>query len=227
MKKLKLFIIPLAIAILICALSSCSKFEYDNSTVVAKVIAINGNKVTLSIGEMNFDENMIPSMGDMSMPEGQVPEIPGGMMPGGEGMPDMGEMTFPEGESMSGMDIPMMPDGESMPEMGDMQIPGGESVPEGQMPDMQGGAMQRPDGMQGGMADQFFTDSGDSVILTLNDDVISTLTVDCIVMITFGEKGSVESLTVLGGDMQGEIMTPPEESGEVIIPLNPSENPGA
>ena len=83
-----------------------------------------------------------------------------------------------------------------MGEMPDM----GEMPNMGEMPDMS--EMSRPGGMNG--MQMPFTESGDTITLTLNEDIVNTLTVDAIVQITFGDNGSVQSLTPIGGKMQDD-----------------------
>lgn len=173
MKKIKIFSFTLALLLAVFAFSSCSKFEYDNSTIVAQVTAIDGQKVTLLVGEMDMGGNMMQ----------------GGMMPGGN--MQGANMTPPTGDST----FPAIPDGE-MPEMPEM--------PNGEMPEGFGSGMQSP-----------FTAGEDSITLTLNEETVKTLSVGSIVQITFGDNGSVESLTVLGGNMQGGF-----GGGNMIPPTN-------
>lgn len=205
MKTMKLASTILALLIAAYIFSACSKFEYDNSTIFAKVTAIDGQKVTLLVGEMNIDENMMQGdfNGDMSnftppTDDGNIPQMPN---------EDLGEMpTLPEGETMPEGELPEMPSDGSIPEMpdGGMQLPNGE-LPEGM------GNMQMP-----------FVAGDDTITLTLNEEIVKTLSVDSIVQITFGDNGSVEALNIVGGNMQGGFgggnpfnsMTPPE-SGEV------------
>lgn len=187
MKTMKLIVAILTFTLVIGAFAGCTKFEYDNSTIVAQVTAIDGQKVTLLVGEMDMGGNMMQ----------------GGMMPGGN--MQGGNMTPPTGDST----FPAIPDGEmpEMPEGGMPQMPNDGSMPEmpnGEMPEGFGSGMQSP-----------FTAGEDSITLTLNEETVKTLSVGSIVQITFGDNGSVESLTVLGGNMQGGF-----GGGNMIPPTN-------
>lgn len=187
MKTMKLIVAILTLTLVIGAFAGCTKFEYDNSTIVAQVTAIDGQKVTLLVGEMDMGGNMMQ----------------GGMMPGGN--MQGGNMTPPTGDST----FPAIPDGEmpEMPEGGMPQMPNDGSMPEmpnGEMPEGFGSGMQSP-----------FTAGEDSITLTLNEETVKTLSVGSIVQITFGDNGSVESLTVLGGNMQGGF-----GGGNMIPPTN-------
>lgn len=178
MKTIKLIVAILILTLVIAALAGCSKFEYDNSTIIAQVTTIEGQKVTLLVGEMAMDGNVMP----------------GGNMQGGNMMPPMGDGSFPsmpEGEfpDMGNFDINNIPEG------GMFQMPNG-----GSMPDMPNGEM--PEGFKNSMKSPF-TAGNDSITLTLNEETVKTLSVGSIVQITFGDNGSVESLMVLGGNMQG------------------------
>ena len=187
MKTMKLIVAILTLTLVIGAFAGCTKFEYDNSTIVAQVTAIDGQKVTLLVGEMDMGGNMMQ----------------GGMMPGGN--MQGGNMTPPTGDST----FPAIPDGEmpEMPEGGMPQMPNDGSMPEmpnGEMPEGFGSGMQSP-----------FTAGDDSITLTLNEETVKTLSVGSVVQITFGDNGSVESLTVLGGNMPGGF-----GGGNMIPPTN-------
>ena len=161
MKRMKRIGLIFALIAALLAFSACSKFEYDNSTIIAKVTSIDGQSVTFAVGESSIG-------GNMSLPEG---------------MPDMGEMP----------DMGNMPDFGEMPDMGNM-------------PDM--GDMTLPEGMDG--TEMPFTESGDTITLTLNEETVKTLSVDAIVQITFGDNGNVQSLTVISENMPdlGEMIPP-------------------
>lgn len=203
MKIIKPIVTILILTLVIGAFAGCSKFEYDNSTIVAQVTAIDGQKVTLTVGEMAIDENMM--QGDsMALPagDGSIQAMPNGEMPEpleGEAIPEL-----PDG------DMPQMPEDGSMPEM-----------PNGELPKDFENGVQPP-----------FTAGDDSITLTLNEETVGTLSVGSIVRITFGDNGSVESLTVLGGNMQGGFggnMTPPTDpprngSGDEEISGNGSDD---
>ena len=197
MKTMKFTSLLIAVLVIVCSLSACSKFEYDNSTIYAKVTSIDGQKVTFIVGEMNIDENMMQD-GNMTPPtgDGNMPQMPNG---------NMGE-------------IPELPEGETMPDMGEMpEIPSDGSVPEIPEGGMQMPGGERPEGMEG--MQMPFTEGDDTMTLTLNEETVKTLSVDSIVQITFGDNGNVQSLTVIGGNMQGGFgsgqgfgdMTPPTD----------------
>ena len=165
-------------------------------TIYVKVSAIDGQKVTLLVGEMNIDSGMF-----------------GENFANGE-MPSMG--TFPD---MGSGEIPPFPDDGSFP---GGQVPGG-AFPDGSMPDM-GGFSGMPEGggwmPNGSFPDRMgnlqlpFVETGDTITLTLNTESVKTLSIGSLVEITFGEGGSVLSLNVIDGRMQGEFgdggyMTPP------------------
>ena len=62
--------------------------------------------------------------------------------------------------------------------------------------------------------DEMFHEGCDTISLTLNADVVKTLAVGNIVQVTFGDNGSVQSLTsldeaMLGGDDFSNMLTPP------------------
>ena len=113
--------------------------------------------------------------------------------------------------------MPSIPNGQmpSFPnDMGDMQFPNG------QIPDDLGG-MQIPDfDFSGGTMDMeaIFHDGCDTITLTLHADVVKTLSVDDIVQITFGDNGSITSLTSL--DMES---FDPNDLGEMGFPETTAE----
>lgn len=192
MKQTKYASLLVAVLLIAIACVSCTTFAYDNQTVYAKVTAVNGQSVTLLVGELS------------AMEEGQRPDGAGGdpIPPNADGsapqLPDGGEPAdrpaLPVDETMPNGELPQMPEG-------GMQQPNGEA----------------PDGMAGGMQVPF-TAGEDTITLTLNEETVKTLSVDCIVRITFGDHGSVESLTVLGGEPQGGFgggdRIPPEDGDE-------------
>lgn len=65
MKVIKPIVAIQNLMLVIGIFAGCSKFAYDNSTIVAQVTAIDGQKVPLLVGEMAMDENMMPG-GEMS-----------------------------------------------------------------------------------------------------------------------------------------------------------------
>lgn len=191
MKTIKLIVMILTLTLVIGAFAGCSKFEYDNSTIIAQVTAIDGQNVTLIVGEMAMDENMMQ----------------GGNMQGSNMMPPTGDGSIPK---MPDGEIPELPEGETMPEMPEGGMP---QMPEdGAMPEMPNGEM--PEGFENGMQSPFIA-GDDSITLTLNEETVGTLSVGSILQITFGDNGNVESLAVLGGNMQGSFggsnMTPPTD----------------
>lgn len=152
MRLVKCFSLILALLATLGGLAACSKFKYDNSTVMAKVESIDGQKVVLIVGEMDIGEGMQPGA------LGSIPDL------GGTVMPDMEDL--PEG--FDGMQIP---NGQFPSGLGDMQMP--------------------------------FNETGDKITLTLNEQIVKTLSVGSIVQITFGDNGSVEALTSLDDVMSG------------------------
>ena len=199
MKTMKLIVAILTLTLVIGAFAGCTKFEYDNSTIVAQVTAIDGQKVTLLVGEMDMGGNMM--QGGM---------MPGGNMQGGNMTPPTGDSTFPAIPDGEMPEMPEMPEGETMPEMPEGGMP--QMPNDGSMPEMPNGEM--PEGFGSGMQSPF-TAGEDSITLTLNEETVKTLSVGSIVQITFGDNGSVESLTVLGGNMQGGF-----GGGNMIPPTN-------
>ena len=181
MRTMKILALTLVLLVAISGFSACTGFAYDNTTILAKITAIDGQTVSLIVSEMTMDGNRIPeSFGDLSgmgnmpsMPNGQMPSFPNGM----------GDMPFPNGQipdDLSGMQIPDF--------------------------DFSGGTMDMD-------MDAMFHDGCDTITLTLNADVVKTLAVDDIVQISFGDKGSINSLTEF--DMES---FDPNDLGEMTLP---------
>ena len=188
MRLVKRISLLLALLVTVGTFTACSKFEYDNSTVMARVESIDGQKVVLLVGEMDFGRGMYPEEFGGGM--GSLPDF-GGESPNME-VPPEGEfpsgfegMQRPEGEFPNGFEGMQRPEGELPEGFGGMQIPGGQ-FPSGS------GDMQMP-----------FRGNGDQITLTLNEETVKALSVGSIVQITFGDKGSVESLIPLAGMMGG------------------------
>ena len=168
MKLVKRFSLLFALIFAMGIFCACSEFKYDNSTVVARVESVEGQKVVLLVGEMNIEEGMFPQ--DFGDGMGYIPDLSGGSMPNMEDHPSgefPDDMQIPGGEMPEGFDIGDLPNG---------QFPGGMN------------AMQMP-----------FDENGDKIELTLNEEIVKTLSVGSIVQVTFGDNGSVEALTVLDG----------------------------
>ena len=174
MRLVKRISLLLALLVTVGTFTACSKFEYDNSTVMARVESIDGQKVVLLVGEMDFGRGMYPEEFGGGM--GSLPDF-GGESPNME--------VPPEGEFPSGFEGMQRPEGELPEGFGGMQIPGGQ-FPSGS------GDMQMP-----------FRGNGDQITLTLNEETVKALSVGSIVQITFGDKGSVESLIPLASMMGG------------------------
>ena len=174
MRLVKRISLLLALLVTVGTFTACSKFEYDNSTVMARVESIDGQKVVLLVGEMDFGRGMHPDEFGGGM--GSLPDF-GGESPNME--------VPPEGEFPSGFEGMQRPEGELPEGFGGMQIPGG------QFPS-RSGDMQMP-----------FRGNGDQITLTLNEETVKALSVGSIVQITFGDKGSVESLIPLASMMGG------------------------
>ena len=188
MRLVKRISLLLALLVTVGTFTACSKFEYDNSTVMARVESIDGQKVVLLVGEMDFGRGMYPEEFGGGM--GSLPDF-GGESPNME-VPPEGEfpsgfegMQRPEGEFPNGFEGMQRPEGELPEGFGGMQIPGG------QFPS-RSGDMQMP-----------FRGNGDQITLTLNEETVKALSVGSIVQITFGDKGSVESLIPLASMMGG------------------------
>ena len=188
MRLVKRISLLLALLVTVGTFTACSKFEYDNSTVMARVESIDGQKVVLLVGEMDFGRGMYPEEFGGGM--GSLPDF-GGESPNME-VPPEGEfpsgfegMQRPEGEFPNGFEGMQRPEGELPEGFGGMQIPGG------QFPS-RSGDMQMP-----------FRGNGDQITLTLNEETVKSLSVGSIVQITFGDKGSVESLIPLASMMGG------------------------
>ena len=188
MRLVKRISLLLALLVTVGTFTACSKFEYDNSTVMARVESIDGQKVVLLVGEMDFGRGMHPDEFGGGM--GSLPDF-GGESPNME-VPPEGEfpsgfegMQRPEGEFPNGFEGMQRPEGELPEGFGGMQIPGG------QFPS-RSGDMQMP-----------FRGNGDQITLTLNEETVKALSVGSIVQITFGDKGSVESLIPLASMMGG------------------------
>lgn len=174
MKVIKCFSLIVALLLTVGVCVACSKFEYDNSTIMAKVESIDGQTIVLLVGEMNFGEGMPPE--DFGGGKGNIPDF------GGE-IPNMEDL--PEGEFPSGFDGMQKPEGEPPEGFDGMQIPNGQFG--------QGfGDMRMP-----------FNESGDKITLELNEETVKTLSVGNVVRITFGDNGSVEALTLLDGLSSG------------------------
>lgn len=107
MKTMKLLALTLALLVTIGVFSACTGFAYDNTTILAKITAIDGQTVSLIVGEMTMDDNMMPdNFGDFGN-MGNMPSIPNGQMPSFPN--DMGDMQFPNGQipdDLGGMQIP-------------------------------------------------------------------------------------------------------------------------
>ena len=174
MRLVKRISLLLALLVTVGTFTACSKFEYDNSTVMARVESIDGQKVVLLVGEMDFGRGMYPEEFGGGM--GSLPDF-GGESPNME--------VPPEREFPSGFEGMQRPEGELPEGFGGMQIPGGQ-FPSGS------GDMQMP-----------FRGNGDQITLTLNEETVKSLSVGSIVQITFGDKGSVESLIPLASMMGG------------------------
>ena len=202
MRLVKRISLLLALLVTVGTFTACSKFEYDNSTVMARVESIDGQKVVLLVGEMDFGRGMYPEEFGGGM--GSLPDF-GGESPNME-VPPEGEfpsgfegMQRPEGEFPNGFEGMQRPEGELPEGFGGMQRPEGE-LPEGF------GGMQIPGGQfpsRSGDMQMPFRGNGDQITLTLNEETVKALSVGSIVQITFGDKGSVESLIPLASMMGG------------------------
>lgn len=174
MKKLKFVSLMIVLLFGILMFSSCSSFPYDNQTIIAKVTAIDGQNVTFLVGDMSIDENQRRGEGgDM-----------------GNMMPPNGNGSAPSMPDGTRQEMPSLPNGETMPEDG-FASEGGMPMPDGEIPNGSGENMTIP-----------FTAGDDTITLTLNEETVKTLSVGSIVQITFGDNGTVESLTAPGGDRQ-------------------------
>lgn len=174
MKVFRLLAIFAVLALIVCSVAACNKTEYKSTTLVAKVSEISADGVTFVIGELEgieLPEGSAPNMNGM-----QKPSVPDGEMPT---MPDGEMLELPEG------DIPAMPDGE-MPSMSGVNGGFGGGMGNGNM----GGAD----------LSSSFKASKETITLTLDEEVLSTLTLNAIVMISFDAEGNA---TVTRADMMG------------------------
>ena len=167
MRLVKRISLLLALLDTVGTFTACSKFEYDNSTVMARVESIDGQKVVLLVGEMVFGRGMYPEEFGGGM--GSLPDF-GGESPNME-VPPEGEfpsgfegMQRPEGEFPSGFEGMQRPEGELPEGFGGMQIPGG------QFPS-RSGDMQMP-----------FRGNGDQIMYTIPTNITITILIilDCI-----------------------------------------------
>ena len=174
MKHVKYFSLILALLLTVGIFTACSKFEYDNSTVLAKVSSIEGQKVVFLVGEMDLGGGVKPE--DFGGGMRDIPDF------GGE-RPNLEDL--PEGEFPSGFEGMQKPEGEPPEDFSGMQIPNGQ-LPGGF------GDMQMP-----------FKENGETITLTLNEETVKTLSVGNIVQIIFGDNGNVEALIALDEVMGG------------------------
>lgn len=199
MKHFKTAILILLSLLFVCVCTSCSEFAYSNSTIVAKITAIDGQTVTLLVGETDGKEADIPNGNgtgaDIPAPPTQDGSAP--RQPDGEPT-DMPEL--PDGERFTNGEMPSMPDDNSA-----LEPPDGTRQPDGKRPD--------------GENPFAFTASDTSITLTLNEETVQTLSVGNIVQITFGNNGTVENLTILGNNLPKEF-----ENGETPPPAIGNEN---
>ena len=181
MKTVKKVSYVILLIMLLFTVSSCSKFKYDNKTVIGMVTSIDGQKVTMNVSESDIDlselQNFTGSFsGDMSEWASEFSN------------------EFPYGEFSSGD----MPDLENLPETG--EIPNMGEMPDmGSIPGFSSGSF--PGSMTGGSSFSF--EDGDEITLTLNEDVISQISVGSIVQISFGDNGTVLSFEPIDITAQG------------------------
>lgn len=119
----------------------------------------------------------------------------------------LGELAMGEGMEKPDFENGERPDfgsGErpQMPEGFEGQMPEGFEMPENfEMPE---GGFERPE--MGGMdfdMSQLFTENGKTVTVELSQSVVDGIAVDDLVQVTFGEKNSVQNITVMGGGFGG------------------------
>lgn len=152
--------------------------DHSNTTVTGKITAMNGNEVTLQLGELSEGEapgGEVPGKPEGEGPEGEAPGKPEGKEPEGEA-PGKLEGEEPEGEA------PGKPEGKE---------------PEGSAPEMPEGG-QIP-------ARYEFTENGETITLDLSEgeftedsvkDSLDALSEGDILEISTGDDNSVKTITV-------------------------------
>jgi len=195
----------LCTAAIVISLAACGKSaDYSNQTVVGKVTAINGTKVTLQLGELSEGEKPEMPSGDSAQDGQTPPEKPSGdSAQDGQTPPEK-----PSGDSaQDGQTPPEMPSGDSTQDgQTPPEKPSGDSAQDGQTPpempsNPQG---QAPSGGFGGM--QSFTAGDetaeidlDGATLTKNSQDISVddISEGDILKITFNDSNKPETAEVV------------------------------
>lgn len=169
----------MAAAVLALFLVGCresSESDLSNSTVTGQVTAVDGNSVTLLLGELTENEMGTPPSGDTA--SGTAPsgapsgEAPSGEAPAGEAPSGDGSGEVPSGEAPSGGDSGEAPSG--------------------------GGSMSS---FTAGEESVTITITDDTVITIegMGDDTegtIADITADSILEVSFGADNTVTSVTV-------------------------------
>ncbi len=189
---------------LVALLSACNSADYSNQTLVGKISEIDGNIITLELGdvkenELQFDGEapQLPEDGELPEMNGEAPQMPRNgappemngerpEMPGNGTAPAEGEMPQFDGEA------PQLPEDGELPEMNGEapQMPGNGAPPE-----MNGDVMQS-------QTTYTFTASGEtlkidleSIGITLDDlTTESFVKVGDVIGVTFGSNNSIESV---------------------------------
>ncbi|NCB75014.1 MAG: hypothetical protein EOM51_09780 [Clostridia bacterium] len=187
----KVLTCTLCAAILTLFLAGCgnnSESDLSNSTVTGQVTAVDGNSVTLLLGEL------------AEMPTAEPPAVEGsGEVPTGEAPAGGGSGEAPTGDAPSGGDLGEAPTGGAPSGGSSGEAPSGEA-PAG------GGTMS---GFTAGDKSATMTIT-DSTVITIESmgastaGTISDITVGSIVEVVFGDNNTVSSVTVRNLGSGGE-----------------------
>ncbi|MCI2106521.1 MAG: hypothetical protein LKK00_07355 [Intestinimonas sp.] len=178
-----------------CGTSSSNAADYSNTTLVGQVQSINGQTVTLQLGELSQQQ---PPASD-----GQGPS----------GKPSDKSQTPPSGASAGGQssDSPNIDQNDPSP-TGSQQPPeqpSGQAPSDGKQPSDQGEGPGGPGGPGGGMTS--FTAGNETATITISQDAVITIegtgdqtsegtmddiTTGAVLEIAVGEKNTVTSVTV-------------------------------
>ena len=199
-------IICIAVLCLACALSfyGCSDKNENNSSLnmnmaIGKIEAIDGNKITLAVADMESMFSGERPTGDFSdfngeMPENFNPEDFQGQMPEGfdpESFNGGERPSFPEGEMPEGFDPEDF--GGEAPEKGER--PENGEMPEGFNPQMGGGRMNFDTSSLtfSGKKEDYTIPEG----MKIGDGDYTSLKVGDVIMISFDREGGISEIRVM------------------------------
>ena len=222
----KILACTLSAAFLVLLFTGCGNSSEENSlsntTLTGKVTAVDGNSVTIQLGELT--ESTLEDMpSDGQSPSGEAPsgdgQAPSGDAPSGDGQAPSGDAPSGGGQAPSG-DAPS----------GDGQVPSGDAPSgDGQAPsgDAPSGGGQAPSGdapSDGGQAPSMysFTASDESITISITDDTtimvesmnestagsIDNITLDSIIQVSFDSSGDASTVTIrniMGGSFGGNM----------------------